>query len=465
MKDWNVSRRDLLKSLGVGAACLPLLHAERAFGQSVARKGLFVVACGEGYRPGWIPAPGSLMNQKLPDTISPLEDVKGDVVLLPGMTNPAYTGCARCGHGAYGTMYYGGPATAKSGEYKEPGLPGPDGFTVDQTVAAAFKTRYPDQKLPTLPLQVQIDTYLADGTTGAHRCFWAGAGQPVTPFIDPYKVYSMLFAGSAPTPAGPDPNVMRLLAQKRSILDFVGKDLERYGVRLGTDAQQTIRQHLTSIRDIENSLSGSSSGSSGPVMVTGDFKTMLDPLDNKNYAAITNLQMMLGVMALASGTTQVVTLQLVDATGDAKSFNFIEGVPGNPANTKRNNQDLHGLAHNPMQGGIDAKQRVDKWFMSQFAVLIRAMKSVNQGGKTLLDNSLILWGNHMESGDNHGAQAVPWLLAGSAGGYFKTGVNASAVCTGKPINGVLAEICNAMGIAKASYGTAEFGQAMAGLKA
>ncbi len=461
MKDWNISRRDLLRSLGIGAACLPLVHAERAFGQSIPRKGLFIVAHGEGYRPGWIPQPGSLMAQTLTDTLSPLEAVKGDLVLLPDMTNPAYSGCSRCGHGAYGTIYYGGKALGA--EYKEPALQGPDGFTVDQVVAAAFKTRYPDQKLSTLPLQVQIDTYLADGTTGAHRCFWGGAGQPITPFIDPYKVYSMLFAGAAVPSTGPDPAAVRLLAQKKSILDFVGKDLERFGTRLGSEAKQSIDQHLTSIRDIEKSLAGA--GSVGPVTVMGDFKTMLDPLDNKNYPTIVNLEMMLGVMALASGTTQVVTLQLVDATGDAKAFNFIEGVPGNPANTKRNSQDLHGISHNPIQDGIDAKQRIDKWFMSQFAVLINAMKATKQGGQSLLDNSVILWGNHMQSGDNHGAQAVPWLLAGSGGGYFKTGVNASAACAGKPLNGVLAEICNAMGVPRASFGDPSFGQAMAGLKA
>ncbi len=44
MKDWNVSRRDLLKTLGVGAACLPLLHVTKAFGQAslpVVRHGSF----------------------------------------------------------------------------------------------------------------------------------------------------------------------------------------------------------------------------------------------------------------------------------------------------------------------------------------------------------------------------------------------------------------------------------------
>ena len=41
------------------------------------------------------------------------------------------------------------------------------------------------------------------------------------------------------------------------------------------------------------------------------------------------------------------------------------------------------------------------------------------GDKTLLDNSLVYWGN--ELGFNHIGYSVPCILAGSAGGYLKTG--------------------------------------------
>ncbi len=184
-------------------------------------------------------------------------DLRSDLIVLPNMTNPHFRGCGNCAHGAYGTMYYSGPPNA-AGEYNEPSLMGPTGFSVDQTVGDAFATMFPDLKAKSLPLQVMVDTYTADGTTGAHRCFWRGAGTPVNPFIDPYAAYSALF-GAPPgsgMPMGsggggaPDPTLMKLLAQKKSILDFVGKDLERFGSRLGTDAKAAIQNHLTSIRDL-----------------------------------------------------------------------------------------------------------------------------------------------------------------------------------------------------------------------
>jgi len=167
--------------------------------------------------------------------------------------------------------------------------------------------------------------------------------------------------------------------------------------------------------------------------------------------------MKLGVLALASGVTQVVTLQVVDATGDAKSFQFVPGVQGDPTATARNGRDLHAISHNPIVGGVDEKQLIDKWFMGQFAKLVALMKGVPDGGKTLLDSSVVLWGNHMESGDTHCAQAVPWMLAGSAGGYFKTGQCAASA--GQTISSALASICDAMGVTP----NPTFGAPMSGL--
>jgi hypothetical protein len=496
MKDWNISRRELLKTLGVGAAVLPVLHAERSFAQTAAApKNLFIVASGEGMRPfPWTVGP--LATQTLPDTLSPLEPFKGDLIFIPKLRNPSYTGCANCGHGAYGAVYYGG-ATAGA-EYKEPGVAGPDGFTVDQVVADAFYAKNPTAA-KSLALQVEIDTYLADGTAGAHRCFWRGAGAPVNPLMDPFAAYSMYMLGSKatgmPTTGGTttggtpavDPMAAKILGQKQSILDFVGSDLARFQKRLSSASQQAIENHLTAIRDYEKTLSllagggGGSNGGSPPVhagplsfplnassasdwmkdqnaMCTGTTFTGASPCfyaGTINYPAVLSLHMQVGVLALAAGVTNVVTLQLVDATGDAKSFVWVQGVPGSATSTARNGQDLHAISHSPMQGGVDVKQRVDKWFMTQFAALIGYMKSVPIGGKTLLDNSLILWGNHMESGDTHLANALPWMMAGSAGGYFKTGQCAATVSNTNTNNEALATICAAMGVMpNKAFGTA-----------
>jgi len=73
MNSREMGRRDLLKSLGVGMGCLPLLQSSFASAATTPKR-LIIVASTEGYRQQyWRPMDGSLMNQTLPDSSSPLE--------------------------------------------------------------------------------------------------------------------------------------------------------------------------------------------------------------------------------------------------------------------------------------------------------------------------------------------------------------------------------------------------------
>ena len=75
MKNWSLARRDLLKSLGAGAACLPLLRASKAFGQAGTPRHFIVLQMSEGLRIGaWKPATGPL--GALPKSNASFEDRK-----------------------------------------------------------------------------------------------------------------------------------------------------------------------------------------------------------------------------------------------------------------------------------------------------------------------------------------------------------------------------------------------------
>src|SRR3712207_2008436 len=105
-KNWTLARRDLLKGLGVGAACLPLLRAKPA--HAAAPKRFVLFATSEGYRMNeWAPRTGSLMTQTLPFATAPLEPHKADVIILPDLSNPGFTGTGGGGgHGSYGCVYW-----------------------------------------------------------------------------------------------------------------------------------------------------------------------------------------------------------------------------------------------------------------------------------------------------------------------------------------------------------------------
>src|SRR5690349_8084190 len=208
MNKWDISRRDLLKALGVGGAMLPALRTSKAWGQAgQPQKKLVLILASEGYIiESWRPNPGSLMNQTLPASSAPLEPYKSYVNFLHPLTNPSYTG-AISGHQAYATIFWGGPNGG--GQYPEP-----TGPTLDQVVAGALK---PTPR-KSLAFQVQVYRQPESGGRGAKHCHYTGPGQAIVPELNPFKTYQTLFAGmpAAPTMGGmPDPAVQRLVVRRK----------------------------------------------------------------------------------------------------------------------------------------------------------------------------------------------------------------------------------------------------------
>ena len=68
----------------------------------------------------------------------------------------------------------------------------------------------------------------------------------------------------------------------------------------------------------------------------------------------------------------------------------------------------------------------------------------------MLDNTVILWGNELAVGNTHSHVNMPFLLAGSAGGYLRTGryvaFDQVSHCN------LLVTLLNAMGVPDATWG-------------
>jgi hypothetical protein len=429
--DFQLRRRELLKGLGIGAACIPILQASRSYAQAAGypARAAFVLLT-EGYRPGQVaPAAGPLANATLPPVTTPLEKHKADLIILANLNNPQFRGCDRWGHGTYGTVFAqdrGDPNTGNGKEYWEP-----ENATIDQVIAKEIAKKA-QLVVPSLALSVRVGTN--SGGTGSNRCFYSAAKQPITPEADPYKVFNMLFMGR-PGPMA-DPNADKLRAARKSLLDFVGGSLDKFAKQLGTSDRALVQGHLDSIRTLETSLTQPRpSAGACNVMLTGDASKPIDISSNNNNPALLNAHFQIMTAALKCDVTRVVTLQFGDATGGSVTFPVV--------NVGRN---WHSLGHNP---GAD-KLVVDKWCMTQFATFIDMFKAVPEGTGTMLDHSMILWANHMESGDTHGARKLPWIIAGKQNGFFKVGQ--SMPSTGKNNTHVLATIANSMGVPLTSFG-------------
>jgi hypothetical protein len=140
-------------------------------------------------------------------------------------------------------------------------------------------------------------------------------------------------------------------------------------------------------------------------------------------------------------------------------LNYKSGGP-NPGDANTGDVNgFHAIAHR----NVADKVACDTWFQSQVAYVIGQMKTVvDPSGKSMLDNSVVVGMNNMRTG-THETSGVPVVMAGSCGGYFKTGRSLN-LPSGTPNNGLLVALCNAMGAHTDTFGAATYGGELTVLK-
>jgi hypothetical protein len=123
------------------------------------------------------------------------------------------------------------------------------------------------------------------------------------------------------------------------------------------------------------------------------------------------LMMDIMVLALWSDTTRIGTFM----TGDAQTnedFSFLPGVKGG----------FHTISHH----GDEPARRLQyetivTWHVEQVAYFLKRLKGLDEGGKTLLDNSMVMFGCGIKCGNRHLEENLPIALAGGGKGTLRPG--------------------------------------------
>ena len=483
-RDLRFSRRRLLKSIGAGAALLPMLRSDPADAACYVGgiKRLYILAWTNGMLSSinqWATTGNDPTSWTLSAFQASLQPYMKDLLLLNGidykLVKDQPGSGERTGHSAFPGMLTGAYYSLLSSSTSSD-LGG--GISIDQYIGGQLQ-----QSGYKGLVSLNQGTYVV--STG--HLSWVKSGQVVLPNTDPAKVFSLYLQGAVPTPPpvvkGVDagvPPVDNTNSIRKSILDYVIADINRFSNVVGTEDKASIDEHLTSVRNIETRIQNLGSMGTpmpnpggGPVtMNTGNAacnmpSTAGEPTASAaaNAPAITKLHMDLGVAAFAADLTRVIVMQIGDQ-GDSNLIpSWLPGAgfqPGlGPLKSDNNTGDtngFHAIAHeNTMR-----KVTVDTWFQSQYAYIVGQLKGITDGtGKSMLDSSVVVAMNSMRTG-THETTGVPVALAGSCGGYFKTG-RSLALPAGTPNNGLLVSLCNAMGYPVTTFGQASYGGAIAGL--
>jgi len=83
----------------------------------------------------------------------------------------------------------------------------------------------------------------------------------------------------------------------------------------------------------------------------------------------------------------------------------------------------HGISHHGRkESNMTKLAKIDTFYSQQLAYFLEQMsRTEDVDGKSLLHNSMIVWGSGLSDADRHSHNDLPIILAGQAGGKFDSG--------------------------------------------
>lgn len=433
----KISRRTALR--GVGALVgLPLLEAMLPRGAGAAapagkpplRMGIFTVTGGTVLE-SWKPAVAGTLD-KLPSILRPLEFAKNDLLVISGLSHGGRSENVN-GHEHCSYMHL----TAAECVRKENGRI-TAGISVDQMAAQGLAGQ---TLLPSLEL----------GLAGHEQKYsYRSANIPVPYEGNPRLVFERMFRGRKPAV----PNWSRRAAagtasasavagdsQDQHVVDLVLEQARALRQNLGRTDQSKLDEYLESVHSVEKRIAFlearhrqelldlASPGPSQLILpqnlpkegtpiwqITGPIER-----DPEKHAEYIRVMAALMVLAFQTDTTRVATL----ACGSDEAL-----FPG--VVTVGYERHCHTLEHQGNAARVEdadpiareACRQIHAWYTQLFAEMVRRMKDIDEGGSTLLDNTMLLYTSYMADG-GHGRDDYPAVVVGSAGGTLKTGRHVS----------------------------------------
>jgi hypothetical protein len=449
----RLSRRAVLRGLGASVA-LPWLEvmAPRALAQGKGPLRFAVVYAPNGIRMDTYRPKAAGAAWEMTPTLAPLAPFKADLNVISGLANyPAsivskeFAGSHARGAGALLTT---APLAFTAGA----GIK--NGISLDQVLAGHLKAQ---TALPSLELGIRAGSAggnCEDGFSCAylHNIAWSSPTTPVKKVTDPRAVFQRLFGGTPRPPTGEPGKPDHTATYEASVLDLVALRSRELHKRLGRSDRAKLDEYFTMVRSVEERLRKQAAAPPGAppgTMCTPGSEPASGALD---YAAHVTLMLDLMVLAFQCDQTRVITFMMEDSLDTPNRFGFL-GVGG----------DHHEISHHGRSPQKLAQlATIDLWYAQRFAHFLGKLKASKEGDATLLDSCAVLYTSEFGDGDDHYHWDLPVILAGRAGGKFRTGQHIVYPHSGSsgpsnktdmPLANLYLNILQAFGLNQSTFGT------------
>src|SRR5215210_488997 len=393
MSKHKFSRRTMLRGIGVSMA-LPWLESlnvwgDVAHGSAVASEApvrLAVLFAGNGFHSKEWWAKGEGKSMELGQVLAPLAGYREKMLFIRGLFNEqALKGNIHSSQ--TGNLLSGAPL-ASGGEIHS-------GTSIDQLLAQKYGR---STKVPSLVLGCETSN----------------------PAI--HKNYSMLYSShiSWSSPTTPTPlELYPALAFDRlfkdevrkgdeSVLDSVLGDANEVRRAVSLADRRKLDEYLDSVREVEQRIERA--GRRGEIQgwrPTREKPNIPRPAEGIPQEIGEHMRLMCDILVLAfqTDTTRVCTLKL---NNDHSSLRF--------PNLGVDYMIHHLLSHSDTDDWL----KVNRFFLQQLAYVAARLDAIQEGGRTALDNAMILFCSSMLTG-GHDATKLPVVLLGGGGGKIRGG--------------------------------------------
>jgi len=387
------TRRTFLRGVGVTMA-LPWMESLAVWGDeptatkpaSEAPVRLAVLFAGNGFHTKEWWAKGEGKNMEVGKVLTPLADFREKMLFVRGLYNEE----AQKGniHSSQTGNLLSGAPLASGGEIRS-------GTSIDQLLAQRYGN---STKVSSLVLGCE------KSNPSVHKNYsmlysshisWSSPTTPTPLEIYPALAFDRLFKDG----------VQR---GDKSVLDAVLADASDLRRKVSTSDQRKLDEYLDSVRDVEQRIENA--GKKGELQgwrPTLSKPNIPRPPDGIPQNIADHMRLMCDILVLGfqTDTTRICTLKL---NNDHSSLRF--------PNLGVDYMIHHLLSHSDTADWL----KVNQFFLEQVAYIARKLDGIQEGDRTALDNTMLLFCSSMLTG-SHDASQLPVLMLGGAGGRIKGG--------------------------------------------
>jgi len=425
------TRRDFLKQLGLATASLPFISNLNAFASTTAtanrKQRLVVMFSPNGTVPWdfWPDKEGADFDLK--PILQPMTDFKDRMLVMKGVSDKLQgdgdrhmrgMGCLLTGSELFPGNIQGGSDTP-AGWAK--------GISLDQELKNLLQSK---EETRTRFGSLEFGVMVPDRADTWTRMSYAGPNKPVAPIDNPYQMFKKLYGQMADR------------EHLSSVLDDVQEDLKRLSAIIGKEDRQLLEDHTDFVRAMEKQLKEDASSELNhavPQMEQGVKE------ENDNIPQITKMQMDLLVNSFTNDFARVATFQITNSVGNPK-MTWLDIK-----------ESHHELSHEPDSNkeAHEKLTRINTWYSEQLAYLTKRLAETPEpgGDGSLLDNTLIVWGNELGQGNSHTLDNIPFVMVGNGSGF---NMGRSLKFNDVPHNRLLMSIAHSFGHHVDTFGKPEF---------